>query len=53
MGKDERKRIGLLGREFVKQNFSSKVMCEKMIEGIDSALINWKPKNRFNLYKII
>ena len=53
MGKDERKRIGMLGREFVKENFSSKVMCEKMIEGIETVFSNWKPKNRFNLYKII
>jgi len=52
-GKEERKRIGLLGREFAKQNFSTKVMSDKMIEGIDKTLDNWKPKKRFNLHKII
>jgi glycosyltransferase involved in cell wall biosynthesis len=53
MEKNKRKEIGLLGREFVKENFSSKVMCEKMIDGIETTLSNWKPKNRYNLYKII
>jgi glycosyltransferase involved in cell wall biosynthesis len=53
LGKEERKRIGLLGREFAKENFSSKIMCEKMINGIDSTLETWKPKQRFNLYKIV
>ncbi len=52
-GKDERNRIGLLGREFAMENFSSKVMSDKLIEGIEMALENWKPKKRFNLYKIV
>ena len=53
MGKDERKRIGLLGREYVKQNFSSRVMCEKMIEGIEDTFKNYKPRKKYDLYKII
>lgn len=53
IGKKERKRIGLLGREFAKENFSSKVMCNKMIEGIDSTIENFIPKKRFELYKIV
>lgn len=53
MGKEERKRVGLLGRDFAIKNFSSKLMCEKLIDGIESTLHGWKPKNRFNLYKIV
>jgi glycosyltransferase involved in cell wall biosynthesis len=53
MGKSERKRIGLLGRDYVKENFSSKVMCDKMIEGVETVFSNWKPKNRFSLNKIV
>lgn len=52
-GKEERKRIGLLGREFAVKNFSSKHMCEKLIDGIETTFRNWKPKNRFNLYKVV
>lgn len=52
-GKEERKRIGLLGHEFAKQNFSSKIMCEKIIEGFETTFNNWKPKQKFNLFKII
>ena len=52
-GKEERNRIGLLGRGFAIENFSSKVMSDKLIEGIEMALENWKPKKRFNLHKIV
>ena len=52
-GKEERKRRGLKGREFAINNLSSKVMCDKMIEGIETTLQNYKPKERFNLYKIV
>jgi glycosyltransferase involved in cell wall biosynthesis len=53
LGNKERKRIGALGREFAKENFSSKNMCDKMIIGIEDTIENWKPKKRYNLYKII
>jgi glycosyltransferase involved in cell wall biosynthesis len=52
-GKDERKERGLKGREFAIENFSSKVMCDKMIEGIETALKNYKPREKFNLYKLV
>jgi glycosyltransferase involved in cell wall biosynthesis len=52
-GKEERKRRGLKGREFAIDNLSSEIMCEKMIEGIESTLKNFKPKKKFDLYKII
>jgi len=52
-GKEERKERGLKGREWAIENISSGVMCHKMISGIESAINNFKPKERYNLYKII
>ena len=34
-------------------NLSNKIMCDKMIEGIETTLENWEPKKRFDLYKIV
>ena len=53
MGKQSRKENGKKGREWALENLSSEVMCNKMIEGIDTTLKNYKPKEKFNLYKII
>ena len=52
MGKEKRKECGLSGREWAIKNISSKVMCDKMIEGIENTFKNYKPKKNFNLYKI-
>ena len=52
MSREERKNIGLKGREFAINNLSSKIMCDKMYEGITTAIENFKPKKRFNLYKV-
>ena len=53
LGKTKRKEKGLLGREFMINNLSSRIMCDKMVEGIETTLNNWKPKKRFDLYKIV
>jgi glycosyltransferase involved in cell wall biosynthesis len=53
MGREERKRVGLLGREYVEKNFSSKLMCDSIIGGIETTFKKWKPKNKFSLYKIV
>ena len=53
LGKKKRKSKGLKGREFMVKNFSNKIMCEKMIEGIEQTLENWKPRKRFDLYRVI
>lgn len=53
MGGEERKERGLKGREFMMNNLSNKIMCDKMIEGIEQTFENWKPRERFNLYKIV
>jgi glycosyltransferase involved in cell wall biosynthesis len=53
LGKEKRKENGLKGREFMINNLSNKIMCDKMIEGIEETLENWKPRKRFDLYKIV
>ena len=53
LSKEKRKENGLKGREFMINNLSNKVMCDKMIEGIETTLENWKPRKRFDLYKIV
>ena len=52
-GRKERKERGKKGREFMKANLSSKVMADTMIKGIEQTLENFKPRKRFNLYKIV
>ncbi len=52
-GKKKRKAKGLKGREFMINTLSNKIMCDKMIEGIETTLENWEPKKRFDLYKIV
>ena len=52
-GKDGRKERGLKGREWALENLSSKVMCDSLIEGIENTFKNYKPKKKFELYKIV
>jgi glycosyltransferase involved in cell wall biosynthesis len=53
MTKKERKERGLKGREWAIKNLSSKVMCDAMVDGIETTIKNYKPKERYNLYKIV
>jgi glycosyltransferase involved in cell wall biosynthesis len=52
-GRLERKRRGLIGREWAIKNISSKIMCNSMSFGIDNAIKNFKPREKYNLYKIV
>jgi glycosyltransferase involved in cell wall biosynthesis len=52
LGKKKRKANGQKGREWAIKNLSSKVMCDSMSKGIETVIENYKPKERFNLYKI-
>lgn len=52
-GRKERKKNGLKGREFMISNLSSEIMCNKMIEGIETAINNFTPRKKYNLYKIV
>jgi len=51
--KKDRKKRGLEGREWAIKNISSKIMCDKMAEGIETAIKNFKPRKKYDLYKII
>jgi glycosyltransferase involved in cell wall biosynthesis len=53
LGKEKRKEIGLEGREFAIQHFSSKIMCDGIIDGVETTLKNYKPRKKFELYKVI
>lgn len=50
--KTKRKANGLKGREWALKNISSKIMCDKLIEGIENVLKNYKPRKKFELFKI-
>jgi hypothetical protein len=54
MGNDECKRRGKIGRDsFINEmNLDSKYMCDMMADGITETIKNWKPSNRFNIYKV-
>jgi len=52
MGREERKRRGMKGREWVLSDesmMSSKWMCKNMITYIDGMFENWKPRKRFEM----
>jgi glycosyltransferase involved in cell wall biosynthesis len=51
--KEERKERGLKGREWAIKNLSSKIMCDKMSDGINKTIKNFTPRERYNLYKVI
>jgi glycosyltransferase involved in cell wall biosynthesis len=52
-GKKKRKEKGLKGREFMINNLSNKIMCDKMIEGIDTTIEKFTPRKRFDLFRIV
>jgi glycosyltransferase involved in cell wall biosynthesis len=51
---EERKEVGLKGRqEFLgDMGLNAKYMCKTLVDGITSTFKNWKPKKKFNVYKI-
>jgi glycosyltransferase involved in cell wall biosynthesis len=52
--KEERKKRGLVGHEFFKgpNGYHAQRMCDTLIEGMEGAFENWKPRKRFDLFKI-
>jgi len=50
----ERKTAGLKGREafITKMGLNTENMCKTMADGIDTTLKNWKPRERYELFKI-
>ena len=51
--KKKRKEKGLKGREFMINNLSNKIMCDKLIDGIDTTMEKFTPRKRFDTYKVI
>jgi glycosyltransferase involved in cell wall biosynthesis len=54
MGRDARKAKGLLGRDFALGvgGLSVKNMCQTLIDGMDTAFKNWKPRKKYELFKL-
>jgi len=52
--RDERKKRGLVGRkEFLgEMGLNAKNMCKQLVDGITTTFIDWKPKPKYNVYKI-
>ena len=52
--RDERKKKGLIGRqEFLgEMGLNAKNMCKTLVDGIETTFKNWKPKEKFNVYKL-
>ncbi len=52
LGREERKKRGLVGRKFMIKNFSTKVMCDSLVKGMERSINKFTPKQKFELYKI-
>lgn len=54
MSKEERKQRGLKGREWAlgdEAGFTSEIMCNRMIETIDTLFERWKPRSKYEFLK--
>lgn len=55
LGREKRKELGKIGREWLlsdESGMSANTMSSKFINGINNALVNFKPIRKYNLYKI-
>jgi hypothetical protein len=53
MSPEERARRGKLGREYaLSEGYHNKAMGQGFIDGIEEAFANWKPRERFNIFKV-
>ena len=51
-GKEERNKRGLVGREFMLENFSSEKMCNDFVTKVELLLSTWKPKQKYTIEQI-
>jgi len=51
---EQRTKAGLKGREefLGEMGLNSENMCKTLVDGIETTFKNWKPKKKFNVYKI-
>jgi glycosyltransferase involved in cell wall biosynthesis len=54
IGREERKAAGLKGRKhFIGEGkLSKEAMCDSLVEGMEGAFANWKPKQKFKLIEL-
>jgi glycosyltransferase involved in cell wall biosynthesis len=53
IGRKARKKNGLVGREWAIKNLSSQIMCDAFKQGIEGAIKNFKPREKYNIYKVV
>lgn len=53
LNKESRKNKGLKGREWMLENMTSKKMCEGITDGIITTLKNFKPRKKYEIYRIV
>jgi glycosyltransferase involved in cell wall biosynthesis len=53
IGRESRKKNGLAGREWAIKNLSSQIMCDAFKQGIEGAINNFKPREKYNIYKVV
>ncbi len=53
IGRDKREELGLAGRNWLMNEggLSAESMCQKMSEGLDGMLANWKGREKFNIHR--
>jgi hypothetical protein len=54
MGREERKKAALKGRKHFLGDgkLSREAMCQTLIDGMEGAFENWKPRKKYELYSI-
>ncbi len=54
MGREERKAAGLKGRKYFmgEGKLSREAMCKTLVDGMEGAFANWKPRKKFSLIKL-
>lgn len=54
MGREERKKMGLKGRKHFlgEGGLSRENMCKTLVDGMEGAFANWKPKQKFKLIEL-
>jgi len=54
MGREERKKAGLKGRKYFmgEGKLSREAMCQALVDGMEGAFANWKPRKKYSLIKL-
>ena len=53
LGREERKRRGQKGREFMLNHMTNKIMCNGIKEGIEKGITNFKKREKYSIFKIV